>query len=291
MEKRLKQNKVTFYFSERWFKAGLGKARLLHPRIMNIVYHFHKLSSYPSFFYLAQGQYAADDFKFIRLCPGRILNFGYFTSVEKNYSQNKTLPSDKINILWCGRMMKCKRVDILIKAFSNIYKIKPQVHLTIVGEGEEQKSIDKLIKKLLPAKSITRLNLLPSQQVRELMNQADIYVFPSNGFEGWGAVVNEAMSESCVIVGSNKAGAIRTMIEHNKNGLVFPSGNSKELEKQLLYLIDNQSERERLQLAAYESITTEWSPQNVCDRFLQISYAILNNSSTQIYNSGAMKLL
>lgn len=291
MEKRLKQNKPTFYFSERWFKSGLGKARLLHPRIMNIVYHFRKLSSYPSFFYLAQGQYAAEDFKFMHLCKGRIFNFGYFTSVEKSYSQNRTLPPDKINILWCGRIMKCKRVDTLIKAFSNIYRIRPQAHLTIVGEGEEQKHIDNLIKKLLPTESVTRINLLPAQQVRELMGQADIYVFPSNGFEGWGAVINEAMAESCVIVGSDKAGAIKTMIEDNKNGLLFPVGNNRELEKRLLYLIDNQSERERLQMAAYKSITTEWSPQNVCDRFLCISHAIMNDSSIQIYESGAMKLL
>lgn len=290
MEKRLSQQKLTFYFSERWFKAGIGKARLLHPKIIHIVYRFRKLSAYPSFFYLAQGQYAADDFKSIGLCKGHIFNFGYFTSIKKSISVNRTLPTDKINILWCGRMMKCKRVDTLVKAFSDIIKIRKQVHLTIVGEGSQQKQIDRLIKKL-PEGSVTRLKLLPTQQVRELMSEADIYVFPSNGFEGWGAVVNEAMAEKCTIIGSNKAGAIKTMIEHNKNGLIFSVGNHKVLERQLLYLIDNPSERKRLQQAAYKSITTEWSPENVCKRFLQVSNAIINNSSFRIYNSGAMKLL
>lgn len=291
MEKRLKHNKPTFYFSERWFKAGIGKARLLHPRILNIVRHFHKLSSYPSFFYLAQGYYAAEDFKFMGLCKGRIFNFGYFTPAGKSRPESKMLPPDKINILWCGRMMKCKRVDLLVEAFAHIHKDHPQTHLTIVGEGEEQERIDCLIDRLLPPGSFSCYGLLPMKKVRELMSEADIYVFPSNGFEGWGAVVNEAMAESCVIVGSDKAGAIRTMIEPQKNGLLFPSGDEKALEKHLLYLVDHPVEMERLKQAAYRSITTEWSAENVCDRFLHLCEAILSGSPTDIYHEGAMKLL
>lgn len=291
MEKRLKQGKPVFYFSERWFKAGIGKARLLHPRILNIVRHFHKLSSYPSFFYLAQGYYAAEDFKFMGLCKGRIFNFGYFTSVVKSRPERRILPPDKINILWCGRMMKCKRVDLLVEAFAHIHKDQPQTHLTIVGEGEEQERIDCLIDRLLPPGSFRCYGLLPVKKVRELMSEADIYVFPSNGFEGWGAVVNEAMAESCAIIGSDKAGAIRTMIETGRNGLIFPSGNGQALEEQLRYLVDHPVEMERLKQAAYQSITTEWSPGNVCDRFLLLCDAVFSGSPTHLYNEGAMKLL
>ena len=182
MKERLKRGKLTFYFSEGWFKNLYGKIRLFSPHILKLWYEFYHMSQYPSFFYLSQSKYAADDFKFMRLCSHRILNFGYSICVQQNNRGKYLLPQGKINVLWCGRMLKCKNVDILVKSFINIAKIRANVHLTIVGQGECEKVVLKLISD--HKDFITHRKFLPTDEVRFLMNQADIYVFPSSGREG-----------------------------------------------------------------------------------------------------------
>ena len=122
------------------------------------------------------------------------------------------------------------------------------------------------------------------------MNQADIYVFPSNGREGWGAVVNEAMAEGCAIVGSNQAGSVKTMIKDKVNGLVLYRNDVDEIEEKLLYLIDNPIELSRLKSMSLDSIQ-KWSPENVCSRFVQVVNAISDHKSFDLYQEGPFKSL
>ena len=49
-------------------------------------------------------------------------------------------------------------------------------------------------------------------EVRKLMREHDVYVFSSNAYEGWGAVVNEALEEGMKVIGTYEAGASATML-------------------------------------------------------------------------------
>ena len=122
------------------------------------------------------------------------------------------------------------------------------------------------------------------------MNQADVYVLSSSGTEGWGVVVNEAMAEGCAIIGSNQAGSIKTMIKDKVNGLVLYRNDVDEIEEKLLYLIDNPIELKRLKYMSLDSIQ-EWSPENVCSRFVQVVDAIINNKLFDLYREGPFKSL
>ena len=62
--------------------------------------------------------------------------------------------------------------------------------------------------------NIRFIDFIPNDKVKELMNNADIYIFPSNGYEGWGAVVNEAMQSKCAVVASQETGAARSIIKN-----------------------------------------------------------------------------
>ena len=291
MEKRLQSGKLTFYFSERWFKEGIGKFRLLHPKILNLVYQFRKLSTYPNFFYLAQGEYAAYDFNYLGICKNRIFSFGYFTSINQTVRGNHLLPKEKINLLWCGRMLKLKRVDLLIKAFCDLQKKNNNIHLTLVGNGPASKCLIKYLHKHALPSNYTLYDFLPVTEVRYLMQQADIYVLPSNGHEGWGAVINEAMAESCAIVGSNKIGAVKSMLSHGKNAMIFPSGNLQALKECISSLTGDPILLAKLKKESNALVNNLWSASTAAFRFSMVVDAILNKEDYNIYREGVMKLL
>ncbi|MDR1326178.1 MAG: glycosyltransferase family 4 protein [Treponema sp.] len=292
MQKRLEHNKITFYASERWFKPPFGKFRLVHPRKAKLVFQLKKLSSFPLFYYLAQGHYAARDFNFLHICTGRIFNFGYFSPSEtSSIEHNSFFLPNKIHIFWCGHMVGLKRVDTLLKAFALILKQKKEAQLILVGEGEQKKKIIRLGATLAISDHITILNFQPLDKIKKIMWGSDIYVLPSSGHEGWGTVVNEAMTESCVVIGSNMAGSVRTMIEDGVNGFVFKPGNYRQLAEKLLYLIDNREILEKFKHYSREWIVHNWSPELAAERFLRIVEQIQQGSPVTIYHEGLMKVL
>ena len=58
------------------------------------------------------------------------------------------------------------------------------------------------------------------------MRSHDVYVLPSNGYEGWGAVVSEAMEEGMDVLGTLEAGSSATMLPRER---LFRAGDGRRL--------------------------------------------------------------
>lgn len=112
-------------------------------------------------------------------------------------------------------------------------------------------------------------------EVREMMEQTEVYLITSDYKEGWGAVLNEAMNSGCAVVTSHAIGAAPFLIRHGENGLVFQSGDLNDLEKQTERLIKSEAERRKLGAAAYETIRQEWNAEKAAGRLVKMAEALL----------------
>lgn len=291
-KERTENNKLTFYFSERWWKPPIGKLRLIHPKFLQLAFTLRNLSKNVNFHYLAQGGYAAKDIKYIGRFENRIWNWGYFTDITEHSLTTRPIVNKekfKINILWCGRLLRLKRVDVLIKAFSITIKKHSHCHLTIIGDGNTKEKLQKLAGRLLPDWSYHFVQNQPIQIIREAMNCSDIFVFPSNGSEGWGAVLNEAMAEGCVVLSSIESGGGKALISDMKNGILFNSGNYYQLSEKLSMLVNDLELMLKLKKQGKETLNTLWSPEIAANRFLQVCSTIISKTEIPYYESGPMK--
>jgi glycosyltransferase involved in cell wall biosynthesis len=127
-------------------------------------------------------------------------------SLPCQYSKGKG-----VNALWVGRMLDWKRVNVLIKAFKKVLRVMPASQLHIVGEGPERKKLERLAGRHRNHEIIFS-NYLKTEDVRKLMQTADVYVMPSDGGEGWGAAVLEALTEKCLVISTVEAGSSATML-------------------------------------------------------------------------------
>ena len=245
MQDRLDRGKLTFYMSERWWKPPIGIARLLHPRFALMTSQFLKLTSSPLFHYLPIGIYAERDMNRIAKLKGGMWQWAYFTEPLKLTQLNPTL-SNTFKIMWAGRMLAWKRLDTLIYAFSHLQKEYNDSSLTLIGDGVKRLELERLAKKLLIPGSYNFLPPMSAQKVPEVMQQHHVYVLPSNGYEGWGAVINEAMSAGCSVISTYEAGASKTMIQHQVNGLLFNAGDWKTLSEQFIFLAKNKKIAEKV---------------------------------------------
>ena len=284
IEQRLKKGQLVFLTSERWFKEPEGLIRLFHPHILSLVLKYRKLSKYPDLYYLPQGHFAYYDVERFGILRNRAFSFGYLTpnQTEKQKDCN-VIDKKRLNIIWAGSLIKLKRVDLLAKAFCKIHKRFPNTFLTIVGEGPERDNVLSILKKGDTTNSYKVMDFVGNAELRSIMNAADVYVFPSNGAEGWGAVINEAMSEGCAVILSNKVGAI-SMIKHKQNGLIFENGSEESLCEALVELCQDTKYLQTLQMKAIETIENEWNPDIAAKRFIELCSNLPSNKNYEISN-------
>ena len=289
MQERIDNKKLCFYMSERWWKPPVGMLRLYHPRYLKMFLNFRRLSKSPYFHYLPTGPFAAKDLAMLVPMSGRVWHWGYFTempSVTRNVSD--VTDSQSVSILWVGRMLKLKNVDLLIKALSRLKNEGKKFKLLLVGEGPERERLQKLADKLLGEEFCTIQDFIPASEVPALMAEHDIYVLPSNAYEGWGAVINEAMSVGCAVVVSDKTGAGAAMIEHGVNGMLFKSGSEHSLYECLDWFISMNDLRKDLGMHAKSTFVEDWQPSIVAQRFINISSQLINGREVLGYSHGPL---
>lgn len=287
LAERVRRGKLTFYMSERWWKPPLGMARLLHPRFAWMAYQFRQLEESTCFHYLPIGRYAAADMRRIAAFRERMWNWGYFTALPDPLPA----PCERGNafrVLWAGRMLNWKRVDTLVRAFAALVRQMPKGRLTLVGDGPCENGLRQLVQRLAVSDNVEFRSCMPVAQVRDEMRKSHVYVLPSDGGEGWGAVLNEAMSEGCAVVASKSAGSAKTIVQHGENGFLFAPGDHKRLSELLTILCTDEPLRHRLAEAGQSTIVNHWSPEAAAERFLAVSDACLSNQSTPIFSNGVM---
>ena len=185
------------------------------------------------------------DYKFIKYIDG-IFGFGqdavnYYKSISKHWKvfpfqyvrENiiRTIapPKGKTKLLFVGSLSKRKNVKIVIEALKGVNNIE----FNIVGNGEEYIHL----KKLAVRNQITSnfIGVKPMDEIPTIMQQNDILILPSL-HDGWGAVINEAMTLGLYVISSDRCGA-KTLISDNRRGLIFKSNNISDLKEKLLQCI------------------------------------------------------
>lgn len=202
-ELRAGKGTKSLYMSERWFKPPIGELRMLVPSFRKMVKRFTRwANSCPDTCVLAIGPWAKKDFVSMGVNPSKIADWGYFVEPGLGSVKNKTSGNEVIRLLWCGRLIALKHVADIIKAVRKLPNYN-RVELTIVGDGPEKKRLLKLAEGL----PVAFMKSQSIEKVREIMRTHDTLVLASNGFEGWGAVVNEALEEGMNVIGTYECGA------------------------------------------------------------------------------------
>jgi len=203
--------------------------------------------------------------------------WGYF--VEASPSRHWALRekgSPPLKMLWVGRMLRWKRVDTIIHAVQSLLGAGEHISLAIVGLGPEENALKQMAGRYLKeatadevfeADGISFCPPVPIREIRPLMRRADVYVLASDGYEGWGAVVNEAMAEGCCVIGTREAGSPMTMIEDGVNGLLFDAGDTGGLVCCVRKVMDA-AYRQALAQQGKQTIDAVWSPENAAKQLL-----------------------
>lgn len=288
---RAKTGKLSFEASERWLKKGI--LNLLSPRLLRNMWYYHTLFRKKPVYKLCSSAYAAGDQYKMFSYKDRCYKWGYFTRVD-DYDIEASLDNrqaTEFRLMWCARFLKWKHPEMAIKLAARLKAKDYAFTLDMYGSGVELERMQTLAHQLDLTDVVRFCGNLPNDQILEQMRCHDIFLFTSDRNEGWGAVANEAMSNGCVLVGSDAIGSVPFLVKDGENGCVFKSCNLDSLMNKVEYLLNNRTEIRRLAVNGYLTMKTVWSPENAARNLMTLIDDLRNGRDTSVADGPCSKAL
>lgn len=270
---RAKTGKLTFDVGERWLKRGL--LNLASPRLLRYFWYYYTVFSKENVYKLCSSAYACGDHYKLYSFKNRCYKWGYFTKVEDfpfETSANFDVSSEEteVHLMWCARFLRWKHPELPVRLARRLKDKGYKFVFDMYGSGVELENVKRLASELEVTDVLRFQGNLPNDKILEQMRQHEIFLFTSDKNEGWGAVLNESMSNGCAVVASDEIGSVPFLVEDGVNGLVFKSEDLDSLETKVMSLLDNADCRRTIAANAMRTMRTLWSPQNAADNLLRL---------------------
>lgn len=261
----ISMNKRVFLFSERFYKKGTWR-RFIPSTLKSVKQRFENDNNFSA---LCASSFLPYDLK-LSGYNGKCYQWGYF--LKKNDVNIDEILDNKIedSILWVSRFIKLKHPEIMIKLATDLKKENVNVKITMVGDGPLL-DITKNDAKMHNL-DIDFTGALSHNEVLDLMKKYKIFIFTSDKREGWGAVVNEALSCGCITIANKQIGSVKFLLENENTGLTYK--NYPDLFDKTKYALNLNRDFAK---AGYEFVTGEYSPEKAVSNF----YKLLNSQEIE----------
>ena len=276
---RLRAGKLTFKYSERIYKTPAGAPEVFLRKLK----YMRRYGGYDSLYLLCASAFAYSDYVRSGVFRDRAYQWGYFPVTGSCDMQIK----QERSILWCGRLLDWKHPQDAVTVARRLAENGVPFRLTVAGTGEAEPELRRMIDGASPGGRVELLGEVAPERARELMEESSIFLFTSDRQEGWGAVLNEAMSAGCAAVASHAAGATPYLINNGKNGIVYRSGDTDMLYRSVKKLLDSPELCDNLGSAAHDTIHDIWNERVAAQRLIALSERILSGEkSPELYEQG-----
>jgi len=154
--------------------------------------------------------------------------------------------------LFVGRLSEEKGLEVLVETFKRL-----KLPITIVGDGPLKNLVEQAANE---CPTIHYVGFKNKQEVIEYLKTTRAMILPSLWYEGLPMTLMEAFCMGAPVIASN-LGAMAETIVHGENGLLFETGSSVALEKQLNQLEQNENLRQKLASGARNAYLSRYTPE------------------------------
>ncbi|MGD8306546.1 MAG: glycosyltransferase family 4 protein [Ignavibacteria bacterium] len=154
-----------------------------------------------------------------------------------------------------------KGIDVLLEAFNQLSKSDLRLCLLIVGDGPNQKELENYC-------SVNKLKILfisSKENIFDFYHLMDLVVLPSR-IEPFGIIVIEAGLMQKPFIGSNVDG-ITELVDHEKDGLLFESGNVDDLKTNMEKIIYDKNLADTLAKNLNKKVTESYTVNKIIPEY------------------------
>ncbi len=156
-----------------------------------------------------------------------------FKKQKKEHFKKAICPGGEMLVVHISNFRKVKRVQDVVKIFSNIRKEIP-AKLLMIGDGPERNNTETLCRELNTCDDIRFLGKL--EAVEEVLSVADLFLMPSEK-ESFGLAALEAMACEVPVVSSNVGGVPELNLQ-GITGFLSAVGDVEDMSQKALFVLD-----------------------------------------------------
>ncbi len=172
-------------------------------------------------------------------------------------------PKEKFRFIFVGRLVRWKKVDILIKTFSELCSKYKDLELLIVGTGPEWENLKLYAQKLsLQEKIIFTGGIYDYNLLAEKFKISDVFVLTGAG----GLAINDAMTFAKPVICTYADGTEKDLVVPNETGFIYQ--NQEELKNYMEFFIKNPFKAKEMGKKAQEKILNEIHLEKVAKKYI-----------------------
>ncbi|MCX6562532.1 MAG: glycosyltransferase family 4 protein [Candidatus Aminicenantes bacterium] len=186
---------------------------------------------------------------------------------------------DVCDILFAGRMIRDKNLDLLLEAVAFVRKSKPDIRCVIIGDGPEKDRIERLSAELGLGNNVRFFGFLDSREVIARIKSSKVLVLPSRR-EGFGMIVLEAFAGGIPVITVDSPQNAAPELVDERCGLVVKA-QAEAVGKAVLSLLADDAARLRMggsavakaRLYDWDGIVEKWL--TICRQVIETKHAPL----------------
>lgn len=237
--------------------------------------------------YLAYGSRAADYLVEHGAPRGKIavgfntVDVNYFLKESERCRQGTMVESLRQQypgkvILFVGRFLDYKRLDLLLEALSRMKE--PDWTCLLIGWGPEEPQLRERCKALHLDGKVHFLDYLPPEELVRYYVLARVMVLPSQ-WEPWGLVVNEAMACGTPVVVSSGCGCVDDLVEEGRTGFSYRWDDTERLAELLDQLVRDDARCKAIGQGGREKVTA-FTPERYARNLMHAMLELADSSGS-----------
>lgn len=150
-------------------------------------------------------------------------------------------------------------IPCILQAYEQVIKYYPKSRLDILGRGSQLEELKKYVKK----HNLTGVNFVgqvPNERINEYFSKANI-MLSAPKIDNMPISLLEAMNAGLLVI-SSRVGGVPFIIDEGKTGLLFESGNVKEMTEKILWALEHSRETKDM-ITKAQKMVQQYSWKNV----------------------------
>ncbi|QGP90950.1 D-inositol-3-phosphate glycosyltransferase [Neomoorella glycerini] len=188
-----------------------------------------------------------------------------------------TNPRPGQNILFIGRLVVEKGVQVLLEAMARLRHLYPEARLIIAGAGPYAGELQALAARLGMAGQVEFTGFVSEAVRNQLLASSQVAVFPSL-YEPFGIVALEAMAAGVPVIVS-RTGGLAEVVEDGVTGLCFNPGDVAGLERCLVTIFQDPERARELSRRARARVDQDYTWAAVARQTLTLYQELLREHS------------
>ena len=220
--------------------------------------------------FLAPSQFVRDKFIEHGWDAGKFEVLPHFQKIQ---SMKQTVAQDA-PLLYFGRLSAEKGVDDLLRAMH----LLPHLQLIVAGDGPDRTALENLAAEL-ELNNVYFAGHVAQADLLQMIAKSRFTVLPSHAYETLGKSILESYAEGRAVIASDM-GSRRELVHDGKTGILYRTGEVKELAAAIGFLGDRPELAEKMGAAGLELVRQRHTPQSHYQTLLSLYERLATNNQT-----------